>query len=1115
MAIPAYTRETYIHEHDWLKVTRPDNTVVYVRIVSTNHTGGGTANNPNHTAINLHSDTFTVDLVNTYNNTKHELDWHNCYSFGNGVESNRVGDTFNSIKLTPGVRVSTVFEDYKEEHRKYGMIYSGIYNSNSGVNNLNQFIQAQKITKDINPTHGSIQKLHARDTDLIALCEDKVLRIMANKDALYNADGKPQLIATQNVLGQAVPFVGEYGISKNPESFVAEAYRSYFTDKQRGAVMRLSRDGLTPISQHGMINWFRENLSTSRTNLLGEDNFRSGDRDSWLFTGFAEHNNSNVYMSKGVCTFGIENERAYDSGDYSHDAFGQLAQIVKPGILEKGKKYRLTFTVLEHSGPPREHDSLPADIYINKGHGSGWSGVRNFASQHVGTVSYEWISESVDLCIGQARVNQTSFFYDADPTTGQFDASGNPVTSVQEYIGALRGETSPNFTGSAREHFWAGVCKITNMFLEEVKESETQKSLIGSYDDKLGEYNLTLHGGTPKTLTFREDVKGWVSFKSFIPESGLSCANDYYTIKNGKLWQHHVPGAGRNVFYGGDLVNSTIDVLLNDIPSSVKNFYTLDYTGSRSKILGAKRVQVVDNVYHLGSSGYPDGRFFYIGLDDLETLIDITLPNRRPSAMPGSWIGDHHIRQYRWVNGQLLLIKEGPIQLWRIGIDNPENIADPTGTLTRIHGRWLDLSPWYLHPRGGDGAGDWEIGDIITTELQERSVDHFYATPRRGWFVSDVTTDLEEGRLTEFIKKEGKYFNYLKGDNFKTADFDEDGFAETFADNNDWATKSIQGIGIIKAIETITEIPSWGGSPQGVSRRRLYFGDAEFNGSLVVGRRVWCENPTKQLGPELVDIVGLGSLSNTSIERSKFTFGESVEDGLWPTTGLFKYGANWNGLHNPTSGPTLPNFGEDFFGPITPTLEEGSFYRLTFSITDFVYDNTIWDPSANNLNGGYVPRAGTSAVKGPDIGFKNIAIVDQNVTDHVVDFVAPPNFKVHLMGHSMVDAKFRDVSVRKLEAGGGFGAPILQSRNITEIGRIIDIGELEHSETHPSSKYGKYITLHQDTAGLPGEYVMFTNNPIVNSSSLKGYYAKVRLENDSRGAVELFELGSEISESSK
>tara|TARA_R100001443_G_scaffold21207_1_gene33477 strand:- start:6210 stop:12983 length:6774 start_codon:yes stop_codon:yes gene_type:complete len=198
-----------------------------------------------------------------------DLPWSNCYSFGNGVESDRVRDDFNQVTIDNGPKASTTLEEpYLEERRGSGLIYSGIYNSISGINNLNQFIQAEKITKDLNPTYGSIQKLHSRDTDLITLCEDKIIKVLANKDALFNADGNTNVTATSNVLGQSVPFVGEYGISKNPESFVSESFRAYFTDKQRGAVIRLSRDGITPISEAGMKDWFADNLPSTKS-LIG------------------------------------------------------------------------------------------------------------------------------------------------------------------------------------------------------------------------------------------------------------------------------------------------------------------------------------------------------------------------------------------------------------------------------------------------------------------------------------------------------------------------------------------------------------------------------------------------------------------------------------------------------------------------------------------------------------------------------------------------------------------------------------------------------------------------------------------------------------------------------
>jgi len=237
------------------KFVRDDGGYTSANIVSGSNIGTGTS--------------AYANVLNLFPTQEVGLGWYNCFSFNNGVESNRIGDTFNKPFTTNGVKASTVLEEYTgQEHRKYGLIYSGIYNSNSGVNNLNQFIAAEKITKDINPIYGSIQKLHSRNSDLVTLCEDKILKILANKDAVFNADGNPQLTATDRVLGQTIPFAGEYGISTNPESFASESYRAYFTDKVRGTVMRLSKDGLTAISDHGMKDWFRDNLKLY-TKLIG------------------------------------------------------------------------------------------------------------------------------------------------------------------------------------------------------------------------------------------------------------------------------------------------------------------------------------------------------------------------------------------------------------------------------------------------------------------------------------------------------------------------------------------------------------------------------------------------------------------------------------------------------------------------------------------------------------------------------------------------------------------------------------------------------------------------------------------------------------------------------
>jgi len=253
---------------------------------------------------------------------------------------------------------------------------------------------AESITKDLEPTYGSIQKLHARDSDLIALCEDKIVQIAADKDIIFNADGNPQLTASNKVLGQSRPFVGEYGISKNPESFASASYRTYFTDKQRGAVMRLSMDGLTPISEAGMKDWFRDKFKGDYFAIIGsyDDN-----KDTYNLT--------------------FDNGSNFDTNP------------LKPNRIDVDSDYR--------------HD--------------------------------------------------------------------NSVT-----------------------------------------------------------------------VSYKESVKGWVSFRSFIQEGGLTLNNTYFTFRDGELYSHD--NEIRNNFYGLQY-DSFITAIFNDIPTSVKNFNTLNYSGDSNWIV--------------------------------------------------------------------------------------------------------------------------------------------------------------------------------------------------------------------------------------------------------------------------------------------------------------------------------------------------------------------------------------------------------------------------------------------------------------------------------------------------------------------------------------------------
>jgi hypothetical protein len=221
---------------------------------------------PEDNILDLYYETEDSYPIHEYTQTK-TLKWFNCYDFANGIESDRIKDDFNEATIDNQVRVSTIVEDgYKQKHNKYGLIFSsGLFNARNGVNDINQFNTAEAITKDLNPEYGSIQKLHTRDTDMVVFCEDKLLKIPVQKDILFNADGTTNLTASNKVLGTARTVAGEYGISTNPESFAEYGYRVYFTDRARNAVLRLSMDGLSVISNYGMSDFFRDKFNKATT----------------------------------------------------------------------------------------------------------------------------------------------------------------------------------------------------------------------------------------------------------------------------------------------------------------------------------------------------------------------------------------------------------------------------------------------------------------------------------------------------------------------------------------------------------------------------------------------------------------------------------------------------------------------------------------------------------------------------------------------------------------------------------------------------------------------------------------------------------------------------------
>ena len=179
------------------------------------------------------------------------------------IEEARIRGGYNNTIVDLGVKAYLDELEPLQQDRFNTLIYSGVFNSRTGVNDTNQFSVGQDITRSTDPANGSIQKLYAEDTNLIIFQQNKVSRALIDKDAIYSAEGNAAVTSTNLVIGQIVAYAGEYGISNDPFSFAVHGYRKYFTDRARGCVLRLSADGITEISSYGMNDFFRDELAES------------------------------------------------------------------------------------------------------------------------------------------------------------------------------------------------------------------------------------------------------------------------------------------------------------------------------------------------------------------------------------------------------------------------------------------------------------------------------------------------------------------------------------------------------------------------------------------------------------------------------------------------------------------------------------------------------------------------------------------------------------------------------------------------------------------------------------------------------------------------------------
>ena len=177
------------------------------------------------------------------------------------IEEARIRGGFNNTSTDYGAKAYLVEQEPAGYTRFNALIYSGIFNSRTGINDTNVFSTADEITRATDPANGSIQKLYAEDTNLYVFQEYKTSQALIDKDAIFSAEGVGTVTSTNLVIGVIQPIPGKYGISQNPESFAVYGYNKYFSDKNNNVILKLQGSNIVEISQLGMRDYFRDELN--------------------------------------------------------------------------------------------------------------------------------------------------------------------------------------------------------------------------------------------------------------------------------------------------------------------------------------------------------------------------------------------------------------------------------------------------------------------------------------------------------------------------------------------------------------------------------------------------------------------------------------------------------------------------------------------------------------------------------------------------------------------------------------------------------------------------------------------------------------------------------------
>lgn len=194
------------------------------------------------------------------------------------VEDYYANDFIDSNSWSKG-RVWAYSPDNQQIRRKASIYHSEKFFSDTNFNGLSSFNLALTPYRDFDQSFGGIQAMRNHNEGLIVWQENKTSLIPVDRRIIESTEGGDIQTVSDTVLNEQRFYRGDYGIGLNPESLNGADGVWYWIDLKRGKYLRLSNDGITPVSDYKMRGYFYTKGKLYYENYGGAKFFGGYDRE--------------------------------------------------------------------------------------------------------------------------------------------------------------------------------------------------------------------------------------------------------------------------------------------------------------------------------------------------------------------------------------------------------------------------------------------------------------------------------------------------------------------------------------------------------------------------------------------------------------------------------------------------------------------------------------------------------------------------------------------------------------------------------------------------------------------------------------------------------------------